>query len=450
MQFVEVNQIINNEPEEIIHDNNIRYPKSLFGQFEFDLYDDCLKPDCTFILDDRTYYVYFNLKSLSNKLEVDIANLFKKYPKNLENLKEPLEKYMKEYQKEEYKENFSTISYIMERTKFIFGDELYNRKVQERAIKMAFLYSQLKSETIRINELNKKITIGIIDFYTYKIKIFSLGDFQNIKDEINNIDIRINNINEIYSSLELIKNKMQTLINEVINKELDAFNQKITILYILKQIDDKLCKIEDSNDALSDSNSFRLMINIRSQINRYIKENIKKEHKNFFFDFGLCFKIIKNTKNKKQVFLDGINIYTFFDAISQNFENLKNNLFNFNANELQNFEINSEIEKNIFQFLSNKIYSFLNFDQLESAINNLNINGPERIINAYKEKIKLIFKNNNNEFIKLIKEWELINKFIKARRLVRDESKINGYLVSKKIDDSNNPQLDLYSVDIIY
>ena len=448
MQFVEVNQIINNEPEEIIHDNNIRYTKSLFGQFEFDLYDDCLKPDCTFFFNDRKYYVYFNLKSLSNKLEVDIANLFKKYPKNLENLKEPLEKYMKEYQKEEYKENISLISYIMERTKFIFGDEPYNRKVQERAIKMAFLYSQLKSETIRINEFNKKITIGIIESYTYKIKIFSLGDFQNIKDEINNIDIRINNINEIYSSLELIKNKMQTLINEVINKELDAINQKITILYILKQIDDKLCKIEDSNDALSDS--FQLMINIRSQINRYIKENIKKEQKNFFFDFGLCFKIIKNTKNKKQVFLDGINIYTFFDAISQNFENLKNNLFNFNANELQNFEINSEIEKNIFQFLSNKIYSFLNFDQLENAINNLNINGPERIINAYKEKIKLIFKNNNNDFIKLIKEWELINKFIKVRRLVRDESKINGYLVSKKIDDSNNPQLDLYSVDIIY
>ena len=450
MQFVEVNQIINNEPEEIIHDNNISSPKSLFGQFEFDLYDDCLKPDCTFILNERTYYVYFNLKSLSNKLEFDIANLFKKYPKNLENLKEPLEKYMKEYQKEEYKENFSTISYIMERTKFIFGDELYNRKVQERAIKMAFLYSQLKSETIRINELNKKITIGIIESYTYKIKILSIGDFQNIKDEINNIDIRINNINEIYSSLELIKNKMQTLINEVINKELDAINQKITILYILKQIDDKLCKIEDSNDALSDSNSFQLMINIRSQINRFIKENIRREQKNFFFDFDLCFKIIQNTKNKKQVFLDVINIYTFFDAISQNFENLKNNLFNFNANELQNFEINSEIEKNIFQFLSNKIYSFLNFDQLENAINNLNINGPERIINAYKEKIKLIFKNNNNDFIKLIKEWELINKFIKARRLVRDESKINGYLVSKKIDDFNNPQLDLYSVDIIY
>ena len=74
-----------------------KYPISLFGEFEFDLYDGSLKPDCTFILDDRTNYVYFNLKSLYNTLEQSIAELFKKYPKNLENLKEPLEKYMKEY-----------------------------------------------------------------------------------------------------------------------------------------------------------------------------------------------------------------------------------------------------------------------------------------------------------------------------------------------------------------
>ena len=81
-----------------------KYPISLFGEFEFDLYDGSLKPDCTFILDDRINYVYFNLKSLYNTLEQSIAELFKKYPKNLENLKEPLEKYLKEYQKEEFKE----------------------------------------------------------------------------------------------------------------------------------------------------------------------------------------------------------------------------------------------------------------------------------------------------------------------------------------------------------
>ena len=133
-----------------------KYPISLFGEFEFDLYDGSLKPDCTFILDDRTNYVYFNLKSLYNTLEQSIAELFKKYPKNLENLKEPLENYLKEYQKEEFKEQTSTIGYIMERVKFIFGEESYNRKVQERVIKMAFLFCQLKSETMRINSMDKK------------------------------------------------------------------------------------------------------------------------------------------------------------------------------------------------------------------------------------------------------------------------------------------------------
>ena len=171
-----------------------KYPKSLFGQFEFDLYDDCLKPDCTFILNKRIYYVYFNLKSLSNKLEEDIANLFKKYPKNLENLKEPLEKYLKEYQKEEFKEQSFYVGYIIERIKFIFGEESYDRKVQERVMKMAFLFCQLKSETIRINDLNKKTTIGLIDSHKYKIKIYSYEDFQKINDEINNIDVKINNI----------------------------------------------------------------------------------------------------------------------------------------------------------------------------------------------------------------------------------------------------------------
>ena len=91
-------------------DEKFTYPKSLFGEFEFDLYDDSLKPDCTYKYNDRTYYVYFNLNALYNRLEVKIDELFKKYPKNLENLKEPLQKYMKEYQEEEYKEETSIFS----------------------------------------------------------------------------------------------------------------------------------------------------------------------------------------------------------------------------------------------------------------------------------------------------------------------------------------------------
>ena len=72
------------------------------------------------------------------------------------------------------------------------------------------------------------------------------------------------------------------------------------------------------------------------------------------------------------------------------------------------------------------------------------------IIKAYKEKTKSIIKYNKEETIKLIKEYELIYNFEKQRKKVKDESKINGYLISRKIKDINNPILDLYSVDIVY
>ena len=474
-----------------------KYPISLFGEFEFDLYDGSLKPDCTFILDDRINYVYFNLKSLYNTLEQSIAELFKKYPKNLENLKEPLEDYLKEYQKEEFKEQTSTIGYIMERVKFIFGEESYNRKVQERVIKMAFLFCQLKSETIRINSLDKKITIGIIDSYDYKIKIYYYEDFQKINNEISEIDININNINEIDKSLEIIDDKMQTLIGEVKNKYkgLDEVNQAIFLLYLLNKIDSKLSRVEDSNDALGNYKTYKKMRNMRSQMNKYIKSNIKKEQKKLFFDLDLWFKIIKNTKDEKKVLLDGINIEAFLNAINDNFESLQAQLFKFDKDDLNGAKDTAFNKLQIIEFLKEKMEKLekaeLLEQDIEKEINNINLKTYEQvcdggknaanavfsfrnkdyndaieqaknagktyyqvkennIVKAYKEKTKSIIKYKKEETIKLIKEYELIYNFEKQRRKVKDESKINGYLVSKKINKIDNPILDFYSIEIIY
>ena len=69
---------------------------------------------------------------------------------------------------------------------------------------------------------------------------------------------------------------------------------------------------------------------------------------------------------------------------------------------------------------------------------------------AYKEKTKSIIKSHKEDILKLIKEYELIYNFEKQRKKVKDESKINGYLISKLIKDIDNPILDFYSVDIIY
>lgn len=485
------------EAEDEEEEKGEKYPISLFGQFEFDLYDDSLKPDCTFILDDRINYVYFNLKSLYNKLEVEIDKLFNDYPKNLENLKGPLEKYMKKYQKEEYKEQTSSIGYFFERIKFFFGEEYYNRKVQERMIKMAFLFCQLKSETIRINDLNQIITIGIVDSHDYKIKIYNYEDFQKINDEISNIDVKINNIKEIDNSLQGIEKKMQILIDEVKSKYkgLDEVNQKIFILYLLKKIDDKLSKVEDSNDALGSYKTYKKMRNIRSQMNKYIKNNIKKEQKKLFFDLDLWFKIIKNTNNYKKILLDGINIKNFLNTINDNFENLQLQLFKFDKDDLNGATDTGYNKLKIIEFLKAKMEKLQKLEGLEKEIdkdiNNINLESYEQvceggenasklafsfrnknyddvikkaknvgktyykvkennIIRAYKEKTKSIIKSHKEDLLKLIKEYELIYNFEKQRKKVKDESKINGYLVSKIIKDFNNPILDFYSVDIIY
>ena len=443
------------EEEEKDDEKFTKYPKSLFGEFEFDLYDDSLKPDCTYIYNDRTYYVYFNLNALYNRLEVKIDELFKKYPKNLENLKEPLQKYMKKYQEEEYKEETSIFSFLG-RVKFIFGDEYYNRNVQERAMKMAFLFCQLKLETLGINKSNNLITIGIINSNDYKIKSYCYEDFKKIKDEVNSIDVKKDNIKEIDKSLKIIENKMKILIDEVINKYKGQDEViLIFILYLLKQIDFQLVKIEESNEVLNHAKTYKKMRNIRSQMNKYIKDHIKREQKKFYFDLDLSFKIIKNTNQEKKVLLDGVNIDAFLKEIDKNFKNLQSQLFKFDNDELKGVTDNPKNKMTIIQFLREKMEKYEKLENLEKnidvEINNINLqeNG-NKVDKAYKEKTKSIIKYNKDETLKLIKEYELLEKFKEQKRKIKEQEIINGYTVSRKIRDPKNPLLDLYSVDIIY
>ena len=299
----------NKEKEEI------KYLNNLFGDFEFDFFDDILEPDCTYISSNRIYLVFFDLKALYNTLEEKIKKLFDDYPKNLENLKEPLENYMTIYQKEEYKDETSSFGHFIERIKFIFCKESYNRKVQERAIKMAFLFSQLKSKKLDLTNESEdtKINIGFIDSINYKIAIKNYEDLQKIHDEISCLKIRIKNIEEINKSLQLLKDKMKKIIEEIENKYngKSKIRQSICNLYLLKEIDSKLTKIEASNDARCAPKTYNKMRYIRSNINKFIKDNILQEKKKLFFDLDLEFKIIKNTNEEKKVLLDGIYINNF-------------------------------------------------------------------------------------------------------------------------------------------
>jgi hypothetical protein len=290
---------------------------------------------------------------------------------------------------------------------------------------------------------------------------------------------------------------MQILIDEVKNryKGLDEVNQAIIILYLLKKIDEKLSKVEDSNDALGSYKTYKKMRNIRSQMNKYIKENIKNEQKKLFFDLDLRYKIIKNTKDEKKILLDGVNIDNFLSAINDNFENLQVQLFKFDKDDLGGAKDTAYNKLKIIEFLKEKMEKLekaeLLEQDIEKEINNINLKTYEQvcdggktaanavfsfrnkdyndaiekakdagktyykvkennIVKAYKDKTKSIIINNKEDTIKLVREYELIYNFEKQRRKVKDESKINGYLVSKKINKIDNPILDFYSIEIIY
>ena len=481
-----------------IEENNIGYPKSLFNEFEFNFYDDILQPNCTHIMNNRIYFVFFDLKSLYNILEKNLKELFDKYPKNLGNLKKPLEDYMTIYRKEEYKEETSAFDYFIERLKIIFSDESYNRKVQLRAIKMAFLLSQLKSKKLDIDNdsPDSKIKIGIIDSFNYKIKTFDYEELQKINDEIGNLDIRIKSLDDINKSLKLINDKIQILIEKIENKynEKYANKKKILKLYLMKEIDSKLSEIETSNDVIYKPIIYEKTRSTRSKINKFIKDNILQEQKKLFFDLDLEFKIIKNTNLEKKTLLDGVNIIKFFGEIKKNFHELEKDLFKFDKDGLKDGKITEENKKKIFEFLKGKMEKLEKWEELEKnldvEINSIDLNNFEqvfdggidatnavlnfkkmnindglektknigkkyykvkenKIVKAFKEKTKAIIKHNKRETIKLIKEYELIDKYEKQKNLIKDESKINGYIVSKIINDPKNPILDFYSVDII-
>ena len=481
-----------------IEENNILYPKSLFNEFEFNFYDDILQPSCTHIMNNRIYFVFFDLKSLYNILEVKLKELFDKYPKNLGNLKKPLEDYMTIYRKEEYKEETSAFDYFIERLKIIFSDESYNRIVQVRAIKIAFLLSQLKSKKLDIdnNSPDSKIKIGIIDSFNYKIKTYDYEELQKINDEIGNLDIRIKSLYDINKSLKLINDKIQILIEKIENKynEKYANKKKILKLYLMKEIDSKLSEIETSNDVIYKPIIYEKTRSTRSKINKFIKDNILQEQKKLFFDLDLEFKIIKNTNVEKKILLDGVNIIKFFGEIKKNFHELEKDLFKFDKDGLKDGKITEENKKKIFEFLKGKMEKLEKWEELEKnldvEINSIDLNNFEqvfdggidatnavlnfkkmnindglektknigkkyykvkenKIVKAFKEKTKAIIKHNKRETIKLIKEYELIDNYEKQKNLIKDESKINGYIVSKIINDPKNPILDFYSVDII-
>ena len=477
--------IIKTGEEKKISQEIINYPKSLFGNFEFYFPFENLKPNCTYIFNDRKYYVFFNLQSLYNKIEETMKKLFDKYPKNLENLKEPLKIYMEKHQNKIYEENTSFFGTIFERIKLIFGKEAYCKEAKDAAIGYAFLLSQLKSKELKNNDLNQDIIIGTINSFNYEILTYPYEDFKKIHEEVEDLDIKLDNMNEINNSLKLIEEKMK-IMTKYLEKKYNDNNLHIFILYLSKVIDSKLEKFQDLNIISYDSEAFKKMREIKSKINQNIITNIKKERKALFFDFEFDYKILKNTLKDKMIILSGINMNSFYDELYKNFEDLRDHLLKFEKDELEGEEITTQNKMKYIEFIRKKIENLQKLEELENKIdteiNELNFNTLDHvvdiagqsangIINAkiknvnavtnniksigthackvnennikkkFAQKTHSIIKYKKEEIVKLIKEYELIVKICEQRKKVKEKTKINGYSISKKINDNNNQLL---------
>ena len=134
--------------KEIDEDKSVKKenPQRLFGKFQFQFFMDILKPDCLIEKDGVKSYVYFNLEKLYNILKRMFKDLFEKYPKTLEEIKESIEAYIKDKEKHDkpFIEEKNGVKDFFRTIKFWFIKEKYNRKAKNEVIKLAYCFGPTK------------------------------------------------------------------------------------------------------------------------------------------------------------------------------------------------------------------------------------------------------------------------------------------------------------------
>lgn len=448
-----------------------KYPQRLHSKFQFNFYGQNLEPDCIFMKNLRKYYVYFNLDALKNKLEEYMGDIFKNYPNNIDDIKNGLNEYMKFNQKEEFKDPIGFLGQSFNYLKCLYYKESYDEEIRVRAIKISYILAQLYSYLRRKEKDKEKYkTIGMIDTFNLELTCYSYQILDELEKECENINIKRDNDEEIIESLQLLEGTMNRL-TEKIKNEFSEDDGQILISFIIKKIDNKLSKIEDSCRP-KESDTYKKMELLRSKVNQYLLQNILREKsKDFFFNTEFEFKIIKNTKEEQITLLDGVNIANFYQALNKNFEDLRDHLWKFDINETDTSEVKIEdkmafinkymskveklddlkatIKKEINaqnRKMVNQIKDAKNTKNIDNAFNIIDINIDKQMKNKTLENIKY----NAEATIKLIKEYELLEKLKKETKNIKESDKINGVLISREINDKKDQLKDLYSVNIIY
>ena len=492
---IEKNEIKINEPKKEINPPKIdrlkmdefekfmdKYPENLIGKFEFEFYGDTLKPDCVFWRDGRKYYVYFNLEYLRNKLDEKWQSIFNNYPENLADLKEPLEKFRSTYRENQFKEDSGFFKTIYLEIKFIFVKEKFNKDVRKRAGALAYLLAQIEHR-----EKQDCTTIGMIDSINLKIDFFPFEIFDTINTEVEGINIKRDTIEQVRESLNFLSQIFNSL-NDKIDNNFGDNDKKILKSYLANRINPKLSLIEDY--VLSeDSEDYQNRKSLRNKLNCIVTINMDKEtNKSFFFDEEkFQFKIIKDIKSEKIVLLNSVHMKKFYTDLVEIFVYLRDFLLQFDddvieinperkndfirkhMNKFEDLEkldanIKKEINKTrskmakqgidlsknsveIFKNLKNKN---LNVSQnANNAVDNLEKIANYNIDKILLEKTENIIFQKKEETIKLIKEFDLMEKlkFIDDKRF--KENTINGILIARKIKNPKNPLTDRYEVYLI-
>lgn len=489
-------------------------PQRLFGKFQFQFFMDILKPDCLFQKDEKKSYVYFNLEKLYNILNRMFNHLFKKYPNTLEEIKESIEAYIKDKKKhdKEFIENKNGVKDFFRTIKFWFIKEKYNREAKNEVIKLAYCMAQLKDLKENDPE-NFKKCIGFIDTEDYKITPYNFQVFDFIRNQFEYLKITGENISEINENIKVLNETFDDIRKQIKN-EYEENDIPVLMSFLIKNIDDKLSKIEDLNIP-EETDTYKNMTDLIKKLNKFIFKYmfIKKEINNFFFGITFELKIIKNLEKEKIVILNqGKNLNDFYSKLKTNFENLRDHLNIFDEDDdekepvtekdkmefIRNYmaklkkleDLNGNIEKKIYENYNKTfnngiqtvgdVFSKMPDKKVKEKIKTEGegegkIEGEVEKVGNSKLNINIIKDVGNSAFqinenfidLKLLKKTRknLENRKNETIKLIKEyelitkiekkmeeikEKNVCGLSITRKINDEKNQLEDLYIVDIIY
>ena len=488
------NKTMKEDQMEETKENIENFSYNIIGKFGLDFFGDTLTPDFLYLNGRIQNLVYFDLTSMKDDLEKLLRYIKDNFPKNYEDLEQPLEDYMKTKKNNMFHENRGFFKTAALKMKFIFGKESFNEEVRRRAKRLAYLLMQLYYK-IEENK-DKNYCLGMIDPIKLNVKVFPYSILEEINEEIRFINIKRNSIDEIDASLNILNEKFKEVLQNIDEDSNDG-NKKVLKAFLANEIHKKLKEIEKVSFS-KETDTYKKMKSLRSKVNKTILENLDIDSNfdaNPFFDEDYDYTIIKNTKKEKNILLTGDYINKFKAQLKQDFMNLQNSLKKFDKDEEEmnfikksmnkiekleneedkimkeinkinqkNFEQGIEIGKNIVANFKNKNDKEEEKEKLGEKLDKTLQTAQKVGDNIFQIKDNIIDKNslenkeiiinyNKEETKKLIHLHALIEKIESVTNEKKEyniDGSINGLMICKKINNSENQIINSFNVKIIY